>query len=140
MADTPQKSVAASRPLSPHLTIYRWPATMATSITHRATGMGMTIGAIVLAWWLFSISNGPQGWESFHAIADTPIGLLILFGLTWSLVFHFLNGVRHLAWDLGYGFPKQTAERNSVIILALSIIGAVAVFALALTGHGGYLQ
>ena len=83
MADTPQKSVAASRPLSPHLTIYRWPATMATSITHRATGMGLTIGAIVLAWWLFSISNGPPGWESFHAISDTPIGLLILFGLTW---------------------------------------------------------
>ena len=140
MADTPQKSVAASRPLSPHLTIYRWPATMATSITHRATGVGLTMGAVVLAWWLVCISNGPDGWQSFHAIAATPIGLLILFGLTWSLVFHFLNGVRHLAWDLGYGFPKQTAERNSVIILALSILGAVAIFALAWTGHGGYLQ
>ena len=73
-------------------------------------------------------------------MSDTPIGLLILFGLTWSLVYHFLNGMRHLAWDLGYGFPKQLAERNSVIILALSVICAVAIFALAWTGHGGYLQ
>ena len=70
---------------------------MATSITHRATGIGLTLGAVVLAWWLVCISNGPDGWQSFHAVSDTPIGLLILFGLTWSLVFHFLNGVRHLA-------------------------------------------
>ncbi|HEY0265547.1 MAG TPA: succinate dehydrogenase, cytochrome b556 subunit [Rhizomicrobium sp.] len=128
------------RPLSPHFTIYRWPFTMVSSITHRATGIALAVGAIVLAWWLVSISNGPEGWQSFHAVADTPIGLLVLFGLTWSLVYHFLNGVRHLAWDLGYGFPKQTAERNSVIILVLSVILAVAIFALAWTGNGGYLQ
>ena len=140
MADNPQKPAAATRPLSPHLTIYRWPVTMATSITHRATGVGMASGMVILAWWLVSISNGPEGWQSFHALSDTPIGLLVVFGLTWSLVFHFLNGVRHLAWDLGYGFPKELAERNSVMILAASILGAVAIFALAWTGHGGYFQ
>jgi succinate dehydrogenase / fumarate reductase, cytochrome b subunit len=140
MAENPQRPVAATRPLSPHLTIYRWPVTMATSITHRATGVGLSVGAIILAWWLISISNGPEGWQRFHALSDTPIGLLVVFGLTWSLVYHFLNGVRHLAWDLGYGFSKEVAERNSVIILAASILGAIAVFALALTGHGGYLQ
>jgi succinate dehydrogenase / fumarate reductase cytochrome b subunit len=140
MAETPQRPIAAVRPLSPHLTIYRWPFTMATSITHRATGMGLAMGAVILALWLVCISNGPEGWESFHAVSDTPIGLLVLFGLTWSLVYHFLNGVRHLAWDLGYGFPKQTAERNSVMIFALSIILAIAIFALAWTGNGGYLQ
>ena len=64
--------------------------------------------------------------------ADTPLGLVVLFGLTWSLVYHFLNGMRHLAWDLGYGFDKQDAERNSVIIFALSVLGALAVFALGL--------
>jgi len=64
----------------------------------------------------------------------------VLFGFAWSLVFHFLNGVRHLAWDLGYGFPKQVAERNSVIILALSLLGALAIFAVVWTGHGGYLR
>ena len=116
MADTPQKPVAATRPLSPHLTIYRWPVTMATSIIHRATGVGLAIGAVVLAWWLVSISNGPDGYgRPFMAMSDTPIGLMIVFGLTWSIVYHFLNGIRHLAWDLGYGFPKQVAERNSAI-------------------------
>ena len=140
MADHPQSLPAKTRPLSPHLTIYRWPVTMMTSITHRATGMGLSMGAVVLAWWLVCISNGPEGWQSFHAIWDTPVGLLIMFGLTWSLIYHFLSGVRHLAWDLGYGFAKQTAERNSVIIFAGSIIGALAVFAAVWTGHGGYLQ
>jgi succinate dehydrogenase / fumarate reductase cytochrome b subunit len=140
MADNPQKPAARSRPLSPHLTIYRWPVTMATSITHRATGVGLSVGAVILAWWLVSISNGPEGWQSFHALSDTPIGLLVVFGLTWSLVYHFLNGVRHLAWDLGYGFEKHLAERNSTMILVGSVVIAVAIFALAWTGHGGYLR
>jgi succinate dehydrogenase / fumarate reductase cytochrome b subunit len=140
MADNPQRPAAITRPLSPHLTIYRWPVTMMTSITHRVTGVGLSVGAVILAWWLISISNGPEGWESFHAISDTPIGLLVLFGLIWSLVYHFLNGIRHLAWDLGYGFAKQQAERNSVIILALSVICAVVIFAVSWTGHGGYLR
>ena len=140
MADNPQRPTANTRPLSPHMTIYRWPVTMMTSITHRATGVGLSVGAIILAWWLVSISSGPEGWQSFHAVSDTPIGLLVLFGLTWALVYHFLNGIRHLAWDLGYGFDKREAERNSVIILALSIILALAAFAAGWTGHGGYLQ
>ena len=140
MAETPQRPVASTRPLSPHMTIYRWPVTMMTSITHRITGVGLSLGAVILAWWLVCISNGPEGWQSFHAIWDTPLGLLLLFGLTWSLVYHFLSGVRHLAWDLGYGFDKREAERNSVIIFALSILGALAVFATVWTGHAGYLQ
>ena len=140
MADHPQRPQATARPLSPHMTIYRWPVTMMTSITHRITGIGLAVGAVILAWWLVSISNGPEGFQSFHALADNPLGLLVLFGLTWSLIYHFLNGVRHLAWDLGYGFDKRIAERNSVIIFALSILGALAVFALGWTGHGGYLR
>ena len=140
MADNPQRPQATARPLSPHMTIYRWPVTMMTSITHRFTGVGLAVGAVILAWWLVSISNGPEGWQSFHAVSDTPLGLLVLFGLTWSLIYHFLNGVRHLAWDLGYGFDKRLAERNSVMIFALSIIAALAVFAAAWTGHGGYLR
>lgn len=140
MAETPQRPVASTRPLSPHMTIYRWPVTMMTSITHRLTGAGLSIGAVILAWWLVCISNGPEGWQSFHAIWDTPLGLLVRFGLTWSLVYHFLNGVRHLAWDMGYGFDKRDSERNSVIIFALSILGALAVFAMVWTGHAGYLQ
>ena len=140
MADNPQRPVATTRPLSPHLTVYRWPVTMMTSITHRATGVGLSLGAIILAWWLVSISNGPEGWQNFHAISDTPIGALVLLGLTWSLVYHFLNGIRHLGWDLGYGFEKKVAERNSVLIFALSVIGALAIFGASWMGYAGYLR
>jgi succinate dehydrogenase cytochrome b556 subunit len=70
----------------------------------------------------------------------SPLGMLVLFGATWSLAYHFFNGLRHLAWDLGYGFDKKLAERNSVIIFALSALSAIAIFAIVWTGHGGYLQ
>jgi succinate dehydrogenase / fumarate reductase, cytochrome b subunit len=141
MADIPQQPVAASRPLSPHLTVYRWPVTMMTSILHRATGMALTGGAVILAWWLVAISNGLDGgYQIFMALASSPLGMLVLFGATWSLAYHFFNGLRHLAWDLGYGFDKKLAERNSVIIFALSFASAIAIFAIVWTGHGGYLQ
>jgi succinate dehydrogenase / fumarate reductase cytochrome b subunit len=140
MAENPQSQAARIRPLSPHLTIYRWPATMITSITHRATGMAMAVGALVLAWWLISISNGPEGYAAFHAVMDTIPGLVVVFGLTWSLAYHFFSGLRHLAWDLGYGFEKKQAEHNSVIVFALSFLAAIAIFAVFFTGHAGYLQ
>ena len=142
MADHPQKSgaPAAARPLSPHLTIYRWQVTMLASITHRITGVGLGLGALALVWWLVSISNGPEGYEAFMDYADTPVGLLILFGFTWALAFHFLNGIRHLAWDLGYGFNKHTATQTGSLVYAGSVVLAIAIFAFVWTGHGGYLQ
>ena len=109
MAVQPQKR-SHERPLSPHLTIWRWQVTMLASITHRATGLALMVGALVLAWWLVSVSNGPEGYESFMSVANTPVGLLILFGFTWSLAFHMLNGIRHLAWDLGYADPSTFAR------------------------------
>ena len=141
MAENPQTPIAVNRPLSPHLTIYRWPLTMITSITHRITGMALTVGALILAWWLVAISNGLDGgYQTFMALAASPLGMLVLFGVTWSLAYHFFNGIRHLAWDLGYGFDKKVAERNSVIIFALSFLSALIIFAIVWTGHGGYLQ
>jgi len=140
MADNPQTPPVKGRPLSPHLTIYRWPVTMMTSITHRATGIAMAVGMLILAWWLVSISNGPEGFDSFHAVMDTPLGLLVLFGLTWSLAFHLCNGIRHLAWDLGYGFSKPGARQASIVVIALSLVIALAIFAIIWTGNGGYLR
>lgn len=140
MADNPQKTARAERPLSPHLTIYRWPVTMMTSITHRVTGVGLGVGTAVLAWWLFSISNGPESYADFYAYAGSPLGLLVLFGLTWALCFHLLNGIRHLAWDLGYGFAKATANRVSVAVIGASVLLAIGIFLFVWTGHAGYLQ
>ncbi len=140
MAENPQRPVAPTRPLSPHLTIYRWPVTMMTSITHRATGVALSVGALVLAWWLVSISNGPEGFAAFNAAATSPLGLLVLFGFTWSLCFHMLNGIRHLAWDMGYGFAKATAHQSGIAVIAGSVVAAVGIFAFVYTGHAGYLR
>jgi succinate dehydrogenase / fumarate reductase cytochrome b subunit len=139
MADHPQQPGHA-RPLSPHLTIWRWQVTMLASIMHRATGMALAAGAIVLAWWLVSISNGPEGYDGFMVYAAMPLGLLVLFGFTWAFAFHFCNGVRHLNWDLGYGFEKHTASRTGFLVFALSFLIAIGFFALAWAGYGGYLQ
>ncbi len=139
MAENPQRSGHA-RPLSPHLTIWRWQVTMLSSIMHRATGMALSGGAIVLAWWLVSVSNGSEGYDSFMVYAAMPLGLLVLFGFTWSFAFHFCNGIRHLAWDLGYGFNKHTASKTGFLVFALSFLIAIAAFALVWTGNAGYLQ
>jgi succinate dehydrogenase / fumarate reductase cytochrome b subunit len=139
MADTPQLT-PGGRPLSPHLGIYRWPVTMATSIVHRATGIALSAGTILLCWWLIAIANGPETFNAFISLASTPLGEVVLFGFVWSLAYHLLNGVRHLAWDLGYGFAVPTANRTGILVMAASVLLAAGAFALAYTGRGGYYQ
>jgi succinate dehydrogenase / fumarate reductase, cytochrome b subunit len=129
MADNPQSSSVRERPLSPHLTIYKWPITMATSITHRATGVALYAGMALIAWGLIALASGPEMYQPYVSALANPIGLIVLFGLLWSLMYHFLNGIRHLAWDFGYGFAVPTANRSGVFVIALSIILSVAVFA-----------
>jgi succinate dehydrogenase / fumarate reductase cytochrome b subunit len=125
-----------ARPLSPHLQIYRWPVTMATSITHRATGLALAAGTLLVAWWLIAIASGAEDYDTFSMVARSPLGLLILFGFVWSLAFHLLNGIRHLAWDSGFGFEVKTAERTGVLIYVLSSAAALAVFAYAYVARG----
>jgi succinate dehydrogenase / fumarate reductase cytochrome b subunit len=130
--------MARSRPLSPHLTIYRWPMTMLSSITHRATGIALSAGTLLLAWWLVSVASGLEAYSIFSQAAGSLLGQLVLIGFTWSLVYHLLNGIRHLAWDLGYGFAPAKAERNSWIVIALSVILTALAFWAARSGYGGY--
>ena len=139
MADTPHPAPRA-RPISPHLTVYRWPLTMATSIAHRATGLALSAGTILLCWWLIAVASGPEAFNAFINLAVTPLGEVILFGFVWSLAYHLLNGVRHLAWDLGYGFAVPTARMTGIFVIAGSIVLAIGAFALAYAGHGGYYQ
>lgn len=139
MADQPQKP-GHERPLSPHLTIYRWQVTMLASITHRVTGIALSVGTLVLAWWLVSVSNGPEGYDGFMSVVATPIGLVILFGFVWSLSFHLFNGIRHLAWDLGYGFNKATATQTGSLVYILSLAAAIGIYAFVWSGHAGYLR
>ena len=138
MADMPHAAGPKTRPLSPFVTIYRWPITMVTSITHRVTGVALSAGAVLLAWWLFAVANGPDSFRTFSEAAATPIGQVVIFGFVWSLTFHLLNGIRHLAWDLGYGFEVHTANKSGVLVVALSVLMAIAVFVIAYTGRGGF--
>lgn len=140
MADSPHATARRPRPLSPFTTIYKWTPTMASSITHRVTGVGLGLGMAVLAWWLFAAARGPEPFDTFLSLANTPLGQVILFGFAWALSFHLLNGIRHLAWDLGYGFDPKTSNMWSFAIYGLSILLPLALFALAYTGNGGFYQ
>jgi len=111
-----------ARPLSPHLQIYRWPVTMGTSIIHRVTGFGLALGALLLAWWLVAAAVGPEAYANFQALAYTWFGRFVLFCFTLTLVFHALNGLRHLFWDLGYGFAVPTANRTGIIVYGATIV------------------
>jgi succinate dehydrogenase / fumarate reductase cytochrome b subunit len=113
---------ATARPRSPHLQIYRWPVTMGTSIIHRVTGFGLALGSALLAWWLVAAAMGPEAYADFQYLANTWLGLFVLFSFTLTLVFHAVNGLRHLAWDLGYGFAIPTANRTGIAVYILTVL------------------
>jgi succinate dehydrogenase cytochrome b subunit len=110
------------RPLSPHLSIYRWPITMTMSILHRATGVAMSIGFIVLTGWLFDAAMGAETYAAMLSLLDTMLGKLLLMGWSFAFFFHLSNGVRHLLWDSGRGFEKATANASAWIVLLLAIV------------------
>ena len=125
------------RPLSPHLQIYRWPITMAASITHRATGIALAAGLVLLAWWLLATATGPDAYGLFARLASNVVGEIVLFGFLWSLAYHLLNGIRHLAWDIGYGFRVPTARITAVLVFAGSLLLAAGGFVLGLMVKAG---
>jgi len=98
------------RPLSPHLQIWRPTLTMTMSIVHRITGAGLYFGTLLVAWWLIAASSGANAYAAVEGFFGSIFGNFILFGYTWALLHHMLGGIRHLFWDLGYGFGKNERE------------------------------
>ena len=122
-----------SRPLSPHLTIWRWGPGMAVSILHRATGVALTIaGLAVLTWWLVAIADGPEGYSTFTQAASHPIGVVVLVGLTWAFFQHLLSGVRHLVMDSGANFELNGNKRSAIVTVVGSLVLTAAVWAYVL--------
>jgi len=117
-----------NRPLSPHLQIYRLPLAALLSILHRATGVFLSLGTLLLVWWLVSVAQGESGFNNANAIIGSWFGQLILFGWSFALFFHLSNGIRHLFWDAGYGFEINTVARSSVAVLAVSVTLTVSVW------------
>src|ERR1700733_3053392 len=97
------------RPLSPHLMDYRLDLTTVLSGLHRVTGLGLGIGTLLLTWWLVAAATSAEAFASVQGFIGSPIGLLMLFGWTFSLFFHLCNGIRHMVWDMGYGFELGNA-------------------------------
>jgi succinate dehydrogenase / fumarate reductase cytochrome b subunit len=124
------------RPLSPHLQIYRWPITMGTSILHRITGVGLAFGTLILAWWLVAASLGPEAYATFEGAAFHWFGRLVLFGFTVALVFHSLNGVRHLFWDMGFGFKMATANATGVVVYIVTLALTLLIWVVAYQAMG----
>jgi len=110
------------RPLSPHLSIYRWPITMALSILHRATGVAMSLGFVVFVAWLFDAAAGPEAYAVFMSVMDSTIGLLLLIGWSFAFFYHLSNGVRHLLWDTGRGLEKEQATRSAWLVLIIAVV------------------
>ena len=113
----PKMTARIERPLSPHLQTYRFTLTMAMSIIHRITGVALYFGTLLLAWWLIAAASGPAAYSQVQAFTGSFIGRLIVFGYTWALLHHLLSGIRHLVWDLGYGF--KASERETLTWAAL---------------------
>ena len=110
-----------ARPLSPHLTVYRWPATMLMSILHRVTGSALYVGTLLVAWWLIAAATSERQFELANAVFGSLIGRLVLFGYTWALMHHMLGGIRHLVWDTGSGLEKRAATTIAWATLAGSV-------------------
>ena len=112
----------SKNPLSPHLQIYRWHISSLLSITHRIVGVINFLALILIFFWLLTISFGESSYELFLIIINSFFGKFILIGFTWSMSFHLLSGIRHLFWDLGYGFEIKTANISGIIVIISSLI------------------
>jgi succinate dehydrogenase / fumarate reductase, cytochrome b subunit len=109
-------------PLSPHLQIYRWHISSLLSITHRISGLMNLLALILIFFWLLTLSLGESNYELFLLTINSFFGKFILIGFVWSMSFHLLSGIRHLAWDFGYGFEIKTANISGITVIILSLI------------------
>ena len=125
-----------ARPLSPHLQVYRLPLAAWLSISHRITGIGLSLGLLLLVWWVASAAYGPYAYHTAIVFLGSPIGYLLLFGFSASLFFHLCNGIRHLLWDSGRNFDIPATKRGNVFVLAGTLVLTVAAWAVALFWGG----
>ena len=115
-----------NRPLSPHLQIYSWQISNTTSILHRLSGVGLSLGILCLVTWIVAAAVGEDFYKSVAGLLGGPLGLLVLFGFSASFFYHLANGIRHLCWDAGYGFEKKRARLTGwVAIITAAILTAL---------------
>jgi succinate dehydrogenase / fumarate reductase, cytochrome b subunit len=133
---TARRRVMAPRPMSPHLSIYRFRVNMVLSIMHRITGVANYWGCLLLMAWLVSAAMGDAQYNLVASFLGSPIGLVILVGFTWSVMHHMLGGIRHFIWDAGYGFsvPSVRALSWGTLFGSLSLTAVIWIAGLSLWG------
>ncbi|MDP5103627.1 MAG: succinate dehydrogenase, cytochrome b556 subunit [Erythrobacter sp.] len=121
------------RPLSPHLQVWRWGPHMLVSILHRATGDGMAVvGLGVLVWWLGALASGPEAYASFQGIMGSPLGMVVLVGLSWAFFTHMMSGLRHFVMDIGAGYELKTNRMWSIASPVIAVVLTAGFWALML--------
>lgn len=113
---------ANRRPLSPHATIYRWPLNAVLSILHRVTGVGLVVGAILTIWWLLAATTSDSYFYFVNSLLTSFLGDIVLVGSLLALWYHGCNGVRHLIWDIGYGFEARHVRTTGWMAIAATIL------------------
>lgn len=117
------------RPLSPHLTIWRWGPHMVVSILHRATGIALSVaGLAVLTWWLMAVAKGGDTYANFEKASHSWIGIVVLIGLSWSFFQHLFSGIRHLVMDTGAAFELHLNKVSAILTIVGSVVLTVALW------------
>ena len=120
------------RPLSPHLQVYRPQLTSVLSIMNRLSGIAASVGTLMMVWWLVASAGSPGGFATMQGFMGSPLGLILLFGWTVALVYHFVGGLRHLAWDAGYGFDLPQVYASGWAAIAATGVLTVLIWLVAL--------
>jgi len=129
--------IQGNRPLSPHLQVYKPQITSVLSISHRATGIALSAGTLLLVWWLVAAAAGPAAFATAQGFIGSWIGQLLLLGWSWSLFFHLCAGIRHLFWDVGYGFDLPTVNTSGWTVVIASVVLTVIAWVWGYAAMGG---
>jgi len=127
-----------SRPLSPHLQVWRWHVTMATSIFHRASGVALYFGSLMLVGWLAAAAAGPDAYAAYEVFLLSFVGRFLLFCFTLAITYHLANGIRHLVWDAGKGYQKGVASASGWAVIAITPLATLIIWGLGYALHAGH--
>lgn len=129
--DATAAKTPGSRPLSPHVQVWRWHPTMVASILTRITAVGLYFGAFIAAGWALALATGPEAYDRYMRLLGSPLGVLVLLGLTGAFFYHFASGIRHLVFDVGKGLNPKLADMTALAAIVFAVAATAVVFGVA---------